>query len=128
MIDNIWTNIAIRWKFSNDTTDPNTPVSERGGLELYVGDGPDVELVGVATLPLKNKEGNMEFEEYDRERCMIDGKDYPIITLGCAYNRESGTFDHFGEGEYDELAIWNRQLIRDGSTNELPFFLGGYSK
>ena len=126
LIDSLWTNIAIRWKFSGDTTDPNTPVSERGGLELYVGDGPNVALVGTATLPVKNKAGNMAFQE--PEDCRIDEQDYPVITLGCAYNRKRQTFDHFGDGEYDELAIWNRQLVRNATMNELPFFLGGYSK
>ena len=126
LIDKLWTNIAIRWKNSGDQTNQDTPISERGGLELYVGNGPNIELVGTATLPLRNKEGNMNFTEYSN--CQIGGKDYPIITLGCAYNRQKRTFDHFGEGEYDELAIWNRQLVRNATMNEMPFFLGGYSK
>ena len=128
LVDGLWTNIAIRWKNSGDSSPPGTPESERGGLELYVGDGPKVELVGLATLPIKNKEGNMNFTEYDGSYCNIDGNPPPMITLGCAYNRNRGTFDHFGEGEYDELSVWNRQLIKNNSMNELPFFLGGYSK
>ena len=128
LVDGVWTNIAIRWKNSGDSTSPDTPPSERGGLELYVGDGPKVELVGLATLPIKNKEGNQNFTEYDGSYCNIDGTPPPIITLGCAYNRNRGTFDHFGEGEYDELSVWNRQLIKNNSMNEMPFFLGGYSK
>ena len=127
LIDSLWTNIAIRWKNSGDTTDKNLPVKERGGLELYVGDGPNVELVGTATLPLKNKAGNMNFT-FSPDECKINGEPFPVITLGCAYNRKRGTFDHFGEGEYDELAIWNRQLVRNATMNEMPFFLGGYSK
>ena len=70
----------------------------------------------------------MNFTEYDGNYCNIDGTPPPIITLGCAYNRKRGTFDHFGEGEYDELSVWNRQLIKNNSMNEMPFFLGGYSK
>ena len=127
LVDNLWTNIAIRWKQSGDTIDKNVPVSERGGLEMYVGNGPGVELVGTATLPLKNKAGNMNFT-FSPDDCKIDDLPYPVITLGCAYNRKKRTFDYFGEGEYDELAIWNRQLVRNATMNELPFILGGFSK
>jgi hypothetical protein len=48
------------------------------------------------------------------------------VTLGCCYNSTSGNYDSFSGGEYDELAMWNRRLIKNGSLNELPFLLGGY--
>ena len=43
-------------------------------------------------------------------------------------SRSTGHFDRFGDGEYDELAVWNRQLIINGSVDEREFFFGGYCK
>ena len=94
---------------------------------MYVGKGPSVNLVGTATLPVKNKEGNMNFT-YSEEACKIDDMEFPVITLGCAYNRQKKTYDHFGEGEYDELALWNRQLVKNATMNELSFLFGGFCK
>jgi hypothetical protein len=52
----------------------------------------------------------------------------PPVTLGCCWNTTSGKYDSFSGGEYDELAFWDRRLIKNGTMNELVFLMGGYSK
>ena len=114
-----WINIGIRWK-ADDKGSKNTGANDTG-IEMYING----KLVAKATFPAKNKKGNFDYVE--RGNCMMDGLRGPMITLGCAYDRLTKRFDHFGNGEYDELAIWNRQLVMNSSINEIPFFLGGYS-
>ena len=48
--------------------------------------------------------------------------------MGCGWNYDQNDFDYHAGGEYDELAIWTRQLINNASLNELPFMMGGYCK
>ena len=48
--------------------------------------------------------------------------------MGCGWNYDQNGFDYHAGGEYDELAIWTRQLINNASLNELPFMMGGYCK
>ena len=56
---------------------------------------------------------------------------YFSSSIGCGWNynhKPTGQFDYHAGGEYDELAIWTRQLINNASMNELPFMMGGYCK
>lgn len=46
----------------------------------------------------------------------------PELILGCHKTQADKTYRYFGDGEYDELASWNRAL----PENETFFFLGGY--
>ena len=119
--ENKWINIGIRWKYS-DIVSTNDTNKDEVGIEMYI----NKELIARAALPIRNKEGNFDFTE--RKDCKIDGENPPVITLGCAWDRDAKQYDNFGNGEYDELAVWNRQLVKNETLDELPFFFGGYSK
>lgn len=84
------------------------------------------ELVGRTLIAVtENKGGSTQFQV---RNVKIDQKDLPVITLGCAFNYDQNKFDYFSGGEYDELVIWNRQLVKNATVNELPFMMGGYCK
>jgi len=116
-----WMAVALRWK-KPDLTDTVTPVSRLGGLEMYVNG----EMVGRTLIAVtENKGGTTKFNPIKTFK--INGKEPPVITVGCGWNYDQNGFDYHAGGEYDELAIWTRQLINNASLNELPFMMGGYS-
>ena len=118
--DDKWMSVALRWK-NPDLDDQKTPVSRLGGLEMWINGN----LTATRLFPEVNKKtGGYDFTSRSRK---IDGRDPPVITLGCAWNYEDEKFDFHSNGEYDELAIWKRQLVSNGTMNELKFMMGGYS-
>lgn len=118
--DQEWTNIGIRWK-KPDLFDLDTPISKLGGLEMFI----NTVSVGTTLMPEKeDKEGTQTFTS---KVASIDGKTPPVVSIGCAWNYETGEFDRHSGGEYDELAMWTRQLVKNATHNELPFMYGGYS-
>ena len=58
----------------------------------------------------------------------IDGDVPPVISIGCGYRDKPGQWDFYSGGEYDELVIWTKSLVRNATLNEIPFFMGGYCK
>ena len=88
------------------------------------------ELVGRTLIAVtENKGGSTKFNL--RHGVKIDKQDLPVITLGCGWNydkKPAGGYDYHSGGEYDELAIWTRQLIQNATMNELAFMMGGYCK
>jgi hypothetical protein len=121
VFDQKWSSIGLRWKKPN-LLDEITPISKLGGLEMYVNSNN----VGRTLLPaIENIEGKTVFKPLSAK---IDGKNPPVITLGCAWNYEEGKLDYHSGGEYDELAMWTRQLVKNNTLNELPFMNGGYCK
>ena len=118
--DDKWMSVALRWK-NPDLDDQKTPVSKLGGLEMWINGN----LTATRLFPEMNKKtGDFVFESRSHK---IDGRDPPVITLGCAWNYEDEKFDYHSNGEYDELAIWKRQLVSNSTMNELKFMMGGYS-
>lgn len=118
--DDKWMSVALRWK-NPDLDDQKTPVSRLGGLEMWINGN----LTATRLFPEVNKKtGGYDFTSRSHK---IDGRDPPVITLGCAWNYEDEKFDFHSNGEYDELAIWKRQLVSNGTMNELKFMMGGYS-
>ena len=126
LFDSKWNSIALRWK-KPDLTDTKTPIARLGGLEMFVNG----ELVGRTLIAVtENKGGSTKFTPHS-SHYKINGKEPPVITIGCGWNynhKPTGQFDYYAGGEYDELAIWTRQLINNASMNELPFMMGGYCK
>ena len=85
------------------------------------------EMVGRSLIAVtENKGGTTKFNPINTFK--INGKEPPVITVGCGWNYDQNGFDYYAGGEYDELAIWTRQLINNASLNELPFMMGGYCK
>ena len=87
------------------------------------------ELVGRTLIAVtENKGGSTKFNL--RHGVKIDKQDLPVITLGCGWNydKKPADYDYHSGGEYDELAIWTRQLIQNATMNELAFMMGGYCK
>ncbi len=116
-----WVNIGLKWKMP-DLTDEDTPVHNLGGLEMFING----ELVGRTLIAqTENRGGTTKFKLLSFK---IDGKVPPVLTLGCAWNFDNNQFDYFSGGQYDELTIWTRQLVKNATLNELPFLLGGYCK
>ena len=110
-----WANIGIRWIKTN----PDLPNSQLGGLELYMNG----ILIGVSMLGLQQTlDGTTMFTQ--DPACAVPGP----VSLGCCMNTTTGKYDSFSGGEYDELAMWTRRLIKNGTMNELPFMTGGYCK
>lgn len=121
LFDKRWASIALRWKKPN-LDDLGTPVSQLGGLEMFING----ERVGRTLLAqTKDKDGTTQFKMLPFK---IDGKDPPVISLGCAWNYHDNQYDYHSGGEYDELALWTRQLIKNATMNELSFMMGGYCK
>ena len=108
-----WANIGIRWIRTN----PNLPNAQLGGLEVYVNGA----LVGVSMLPIQQTLNGSTAFAVD-PKCQSPGP----VTLGCCFNSTTGKYDSFSGGEYDELALWTRRLVKNATMNELPFLLGGY--
>ena len=118
-----WANIGIRWRHVNES-DPlaQTNPVKLGGLELYINH----EKVAQTVLPEFTNVGSrtyVEVEDYD-----IMGNPPPVLMLGCGYNYGAEKFDHFGKGEYDELAAWSRPLITNAEIDETIYFLGGFGE
>ena len=121
LYDNSWTSIGLRFKKPN-LEDELTPVKNLGGLEMYING----EMIGQTLIAVtENKGGSTQFKPLYFK---IDGKDPPVVTLGCAWNFDDNDFGYFSGGEYDELAIWNRQLVSNATMDELDFMMGGYCK
>ncbi len=115
-----WMSVGIRFK-EPDITNEDIPISKMGGLEMYVNQ----DLVGRMLLPVINqKDGTTTFKSLSSK---IDGRDPPVVMIGCHWNYDDKKFDYHSGGAYDELAMWTRQLVKNATMNELPFMYGGYS-
>ena len=124
IFENTWTGIALRWK-EPDLSDEITPLNNLGGLVMFV----DKEMVGRTLLAqTEEKGGTTQFKVLPLSKFKIDGKEPPVITLGCAWNYDDKVYDYHSGGQYDELAIWTRQLVKNATHNELDFMMGGYCK
>lgn len=105
-----WTNLGVRWSMTDDSgKDPGR------GIHLYVNGG----LVARSLRPIgvTFTNGGPKCAGVARNRAM---------TLGCAWDGAMASYSMFGSGQYDELAIWSRKLVVNGTLNELPYLLGGY--
>jgi hypothetical protein len=114
-----WTNIGIRWS-KPDLSDKTTPVLQLGGLELYINQ----ERVGQVLLPEYTEAGLATFEPVLDYK--INGQDPPVIMMGCHFDHESQAFSGHSGGEYDEAALWNKELVVNDTIDETVFFLGAY--
>ena len=75
-------------------------------------------------LPLTAEEDNKKSWQ------TLEDKTPPIIMIGCHRNSEDVTFRDFSlpGAQFDELAIWTRNLQVNRSINELLYLMGGYSE
>ncbi len=117
IFNDTWTNIGITWKKAN-LSDLSLPPEKLGGLNVYV----NREKVGHTLLPEFTKAGTQTFVPVKQK---IDGHEPPVIMLGCGYDYETKKFYGFSGGEYDELAVWKRELGKNATYDEIQFFLGG---
>lgn len=70
-------------------------------------------------------------DENDKESWQtLEDKSPPIVMIGCHRHSEDTKFRDFSlpGAQFDELAIWTRQLQVNRSINELLYLTGGYSK
>ncbi len=116
ILDDIWVNIGVRW----DKPPSDNP--KNGGLELYINS----ELIAKTVLPQFNARGTTEFTPVENYK--INNHDPAVIMVGCHYDHAEQKFAHFSPGEYDEMALWSRELVKDASRDETLYFIGGFSK
>ena len=118
-----WNNIGLRW-YKPDLLDEETPIWKLGGLEMYING----QNVGSTLMAVTVDKEQDDLTEFSTVKFWIDGKEPPIISIGCGYDDKAGQWKYHSGGEYDELAIWTRSLVKNASMNELPFMMGGYCK
>lgn len=103
MFNGTWCNIGIRWNPDIETDTNGVPIS--GGLHMLI----NLKVVGHSYLPIEDTTAK-------------PGLSPAELMLGCHKTQSDTDYRHFGDGEYDELASWNRAL----PENETLYFLGGY--
>lgn len=117
-----WNNIGIRFKQPN-LTDHATPIEKLGGLELYV----NLERVGHVLLPEFTEAGTTQFRNISDAQ--INKADPPVIMIGCHWDHQldsgEGDFMGYSNAEFDEIALWTRQLVVNKTHDETVYFFGG---
>ena len=127
LYNNTWVNIGIRWfkpNLENSLEYRDKPIRKLGGMEMYINGQLEAATL-VSEKEDKNEVPTRNFKSYP---FWIDGKTDPTITIGCGWSDSKKEWDFFSANEYDELVIWTRQLVQNATRDEVPFFLGGYSK
>lgn len=130
LVNESWSNIGVRWEPNKD--DPNIPLTESGGLELYV----DAEKVGHAIFPLDKPKNRGSWIEADvlapndqqsGWNGLMEHKP-PLLMVGCHRNSDMNHFDYFNpiKTAFDELTIWTRKLVQNKTVDEILYFMSGY--
>ena len=114
----------------------NEPLSERGGLELYVND----DLIGHAPHPLDPPLDGWAVVDPSRPEYShlttrtahnaTQRQARPLLMLGCHRNTLDSQFRDFAlpGSKMDEFAWWGRRLQVNRTHNEIKYFTGGYGE
>ncbi len=115
--NNTWVNLGVRWLMVDFTDSTMITGEEDGGLELFING----RKVGQSLLP-----NPARFEPVTNY--LIDGVPPPVLMVGCHYDYDSHTYTGFSDGEFDEVAIWDKFLVTNSTHDQSLYFLGGFGK